>query len=165
MATAENKTWYSANCHCGAVRYRALLPPLPSTEVMSCNCAMCTRNGYLNLYPLRHEIKVRLDPGNAEEEASPGTDAVRNSTLGLGYYPLEAKGTEHVFCLKCGSSLWVDANGGEKGALDGEPDIVAINVSDGLATLMKRCALALITGMKGAHAEGCQYGGVATQIF
>jgi hypothetical protein len=50
---------------------------------------------------------------------------------------------EHVFCLRCGSHVWVDANGGEKAyqaktekakakgdeEAANEKDIVAVNVS------------------------------------
>lgn len=127
----ESKIWYSANCHCGAIRYRVLLPPLVATaepiSVMNCNCSLCTRNGYLNVYPLRGDVRVQL----GEEEVLPGSPALRKAKEEvLGYYmPRGAgEGNEHVFCKKCGSSVWVDVKVGQQQVLGGEPDQVVVNV-------------------------------------
>lgn len=138
------KTWHQANCHCGTVRYRVFLPPLASVPnphpVMNCNCSLCTRNGYLNVYPQRHEIQVQIhrdmNEGN-RVEVVPGSETLRGDRSDvLGYYVYGVapdKENEHVFCKKCGSSLWVDTKGGEaqakKTMKDGEKDIVAVNVS------------------------------------
>ncbi|MCJ1407525.1 hypothetical protein MMC19_001596 [Ptychographa xylographoides] len=93
---------------------------------MRCNCSLCTRNGYLNVYPLRNEIRVQL----GSVEVAPGSAALRKE-IDLGYYTPKGagEGSEHVFCVKCGSSVWVDRLGGEEGkAVDGEEDFVALNV-------------------------------------
>jgi len=133
------KQWQLANCHCGTIQYRVLIPPLTGVsdprKVMNCNCHLCTRNGYLNVYPTREEIRVRLPPsspsrspsGRAQtnnevagerelEEVSPGSEQLRSIPRILGYYVMDygPRELEHVFCLRCGSSLWVDRNGGEK---------------------------------------------------
>jgi hypothetical protein len=160
MAASPEKQWHSANCHCGIIQYRVLIRPLARDpvphKVMNCNCHMCTRNGYLNVYPVRDEIRVRLPslPTSAGEhkadtkegeEVSPGSEELRSIPGILGYYVFDygPRETEHVFCLHCGSSLWVDANGGKKAfqamiedakakgddAKGQEKDIVAINVS------------------------------------
>ena len=55
-AQPEHEIWYEANCHCGAIKYAIKLPPLESMEIMSCNCSICTKNGYLNVYTKRKDI-------------------------------------------------------------------------------------------------------------
>ncbi len=55
-AQPEHEIWYEANCHCGTIKYAIKLPPLESMEIMSCNCSICTKNGYLNVYPKRKDI-------------------------------------------------------------------------------------------------------------
>lgn len=135
-ASPQLKTWHQANCHCGTVRYRVFLPPLAGGSnphpVMSCNCSLCTRNGYLNVYPHRHEICVRL---HDDTEAMPGSETVRKEKKDvLGYYYVYGgspdRENEHVFCKSCGSSLWVDVKRGEeKATKEGKEDIVAVNVS------------------------------------
>ncbi|MCJ1427574.1 hypothetical protein MMC29_005477 [Sticta canariensis] len=145
------KTWHRANCHCGTVRYHVFLPALAGVAnphpVMSCNCSLCTRNGYLNVYPQRHEMLVQIHhhhdiPGEESSqvllpESVPGSETLRSATEEiLGYYHVYGgalgRENEHVFCKLCGSSLWVDAKGGEEMAKqtrkEGEEDIVAVNV-------------------------------------
>ncbi|KZM27245.1 carbon-sulfur lyase [Ascochyta rabiei] len=43
---------YKASCHCGAFAYNVTTASLDnaSTEVVRCNCSICTRNGYLLIY-------------------------------------------------------------------------------------------------------------------
>jgi len=43
---------YKGNCHCGKVRFTATVSPLldDGHEVLSCNCSICARNGYLWVY-------------------------------------------------------------------------------------------------------------------
>lgn len=43
---------YKASCHCGAFAYDVTTAPLnhEGTEVVRCNCSICTRNGYLLIY-------------------------------------------------------------------------------------------------------------------
>ena len=48
---------HEGNCHCGAVRFTiTLTPPLPEQNVSSCDCSICTRNGYLLVYPLDKDV-------------------------------------------------------------------------------------------------------------
>jgi len=42
---------YDGNCHCGAVTYRVKTKQLTETEVISCNCSLCSRVRIL-LFPL-----------------------------------------------------------------------------------------------------------------
>lgn len=70
-------------------------------------------------------------------EVVPGSETLReNRSDVLGYYVCRLgpdRENEHVFCKKCGSSLWVDTKGGEeqakKTSKNGEKDIVAVNAS------------------------------------
>jgi hypothetical protein len=165
------KQWQLANCHCGTIQYRVLIPPLTGVsdphKVTNCNCHLCTRNGYLVVFPTREEIRVRLPlppssspssrspSGRAQtdnerefEEVSPGSEQLRSIPGILGYYVIDdsPRKLEHVFCLRCGSSLWVDKDGGEKAfrakiedakakgdeEAAKEKDVVVINVSRSL---------------------------------
>lgn len=77
-AQASNPTTYQASCHCGSTAYTVALPlPLPpptstetstspsgaegetekTTEIASCNCSICTRNGYLLVYVPKGDVK------------------------------------------------------------------------------------------------------------
>ncbi|EUC42644.1 hypothetical protein COCMIDRAFT_39327 [Bipolaris oryzae ATCC 44560] len=76
----DNCQTYAASCHCGIVQYSVLLsPPLPQCKVVSCNCSICTRNGYLLV----------------------GEDMLRDYSFGL-------KRNLHKFCANCGSAVWFD---------------------------------------------------------
>ncbi|KAI4957330.1 hypothetical protein J4E86_005804 [Alternaria arbusti] len=56
----QNCQTYAASCHCGSVQYSVLLsPPLAQWKVVSCNCSICTRNGYLLVYPERSQLQVK----------------------------------------------------------------------------------------------------------
>ena len=81
---------YEANCHCGAVRYAVHMPPLETLKVTNCNCSVCCKNGYLNVYPKRADVVFRS-----------GEDHMQQYLFG-------EKKCAHKFCPTCGSSLFVD---------------------------------------------------------
>lgn len=60
QTTAEENpqsSTHDGNCHCGAVRFTVTLtPPLLEQNVSSCDCSICTRNGYLLVYPLDKDV-------------------------------------------------------------------------------------------------------------
>jgi hypothetical protein len=95
-----NLTAYKANCHCGAVTYTVYIPSLTDHEVMSCNCSICSLNGYLFVYPLRHEVIFHS-----------GYDH-------LSTYAFGTKMVSHKFCPTCGSSVMIDCNGYGHAGLD-----------------------------------------------
>ena len=101
-------TAYAANCHCGAVRLTVNIPSLTDHKVMSCNCSLCTRNGYLNVYAERKDVIFHSGADN------------------LSTYPIQNMNA-HKFCSTCGSSMIAEALGEVS---DGEPDIISINVSN-----------------------------------
>ncbi|TID15984.1 glutathione-dependent formaldehyde-activating protein [Venturia nashicola] len=48
---------YSANCHCGQVKLIfTLAEPIQESEIIRCNCSICTKSGYINVYPLRKDV-------------------------------------------------------------------------------------------------------------
>jgi hypothetical protein len=101
---------YPASCHCGTVTYDVLLsPPLAQGKVVSCNCSICTRNGYLLVYPERTHVHVKS-----------GGDALKDYAFGV-------KRNLHKFCRECGSSVWFDPRMGEFG--EGPMDLLGVNVS------------------------------------
>lgn len=104
-APSPEKKWYLGNCHCAAIKFKVLLPSLDEHEVKTCNCSICSRNGYILAYPPREDL-VYLR----------GEDSMK------GYY-FNDKLAEHKFCSKCGSSILVDPHG-----KFGDQDWVGVNV-------------------------------------
>lgn len=90
------RTSYEASCHCGTVKYSINLPDLSSHQVNSCNCSICTKNGYLLVYPKPSEV-----------EWHQGYDTLK-------IYEFGHKRVTHRFCEKCGSSILIDFHNGEK---------------------------------------------------
>jgi hypothetical protein len=54
-ATSELKT-YRGNCHCGAFVYEVKLPEIKG--VGQCNCSICTKKGYLWVFPSTENFKI-----------------------------------------------------------------------------------------------------------
>ncbi|KAL8723052.1 MAG: hypothetical protein Q9225_000594 [Loekoesia sp. 1 TL-2023] len=95
MASTETpeKKWYNGNCHCAAIKFKALIPSLDEHVVRTCNCSICSRNGYMHVYlPRKDVVYLR------------GEDSIR------GYY-FNEKRVEHKFCPNCGSSVGIDPHG------------------------------------------------------
>jgi hypothetical protein len=107
----QNCQTYPASCHCGIVQYSVLLsPPLAESKVVSCNCSICTRNGYLLVYPERSQLQVKS-----------GEEMLRDYSFGR-------KRNLHRFCGSCGSAIWFDPRMAEFG--DAPPDLLGVNVCD-----------------------------------
>jgi len=105
----NNCQTYAAHCHCKTVQYEVTLsPPLSEQKVVSCNCSICSRNGYLLVYPERSHVQVKS-----------GEDALKT-------YSFSVKRNLHKFCGNCGSSVFFDPRMGEFGKT---PDILGVNVS------------------------------------
>ncbi len=104
----QEKSWHEAACHCHAVKYKVLLPPLyPPTKtwISKCNCSICSKNGYLIVYPLREEVVF-----------TEGYDKLKD-------YRFATKTRDHKFCPECGSSILIDYLGKSK-----RGDVLGINV-------------------------------------
>jgi len=100
---------YDAICHCGTVQYTVTLsPPLAKQKVVECNCSICSRNGYLLVYPLREQFFLKS-----------GEEALREYSFG-------PKNNVHKFCGRCGSAVFFDPRMLERGE---SIDLLGVNVS------------------------------------
>jgi len=75
-------TKYTGGCHCGNVRYE--IDADLSSGVMSCNCSICSKRGYLLAFVAPEQFKLV-----AGEEA-------------LSDYQFNTKAIHHLFCKNCG---------------------------------------------------------------
>ncbi|KAF1993803.1 hypothetical protein P154DRAFT_527489 [Amniculicola lignicola CBS 123094] len=83
---------YPGSCHCGRVKYNAIIsPPLtdPECSVMECNCSICARNGHLFVYLA--DDKVIFEKGSIED---------------LTKYTFGAHKMGHFFCPVCGTNCF-----------------------------------------------------------
>ena len=105
---ASNAQTYDALCQCGAVQYKVTLsPPLEQQKIIECNCSICSRNGYLLVYPQREHVLL-----------TSGQEALKTYTFG-------PKRNLHQFCGHCGSAVFFDPQLPKQGQ---DVDIMGINV-------------------------------------
>jgi hypothetical protein len=74
--------WKKGGCHCGAVRYEALVPQ--EIELVACNCSICAMTGYQHL--IVPKDRFRLVSGKRK----------------LSAYTFETGAAKHYFCSVCG---------------------------------------------------------------
>lgn len=109
----SNARTYDALCHCGTVQYAVTLsPPLEQQKIIECNCSICSRNGYLLVYPQRKHVQI-----------TSGQDTLKTYTFG-------PKRNLHQFCGRCGSAVFFDPQLPKHGQ---DIDIMGINVGLELA--------------------------------
>ena len=110
MSVSPEKETYRANCHCGAVRFTVTLsPPLEDGYTpCNCNCSICTKNGYLLVYPLKEDV------------------VFESGTEDMSAYLFGGKNKPHRFCKICGTSILIDFS---ESKLELERSRMAINVS------------------------------------
>lgn len=70
-------------CHCGAVRFEAMLPE-PPVPALDCNCSICSMTGFLHVMVPHGEFELLA-----------GRDALTSYRFGTG-------AAEHLFCRTCG---------------------------------------------------------------
>ena len=100
---------YSGGCHCGANRFTTILsPPLddPQSTVSSCNCSVCSKNGYYFVYTRNADTK--WEKGGLNDMTG---------------YTFNQEKIKHHFCPTCGTSVVCSSN-----KEDFYPDILAFNV-------------------------------------
>lgn len=107
MAEAQELTTYKANCHCGAVRFTVRLPDLRAEKINSCNCSICTKNGYLLAYPQASDVVFLA-----------GEDILKAYRFGNRDKP-------HRFCSECGTSILIDFS---ESPFESERQHTAVNV-------------------------------------
>lgn len=89
QAPPPTKT-YRGNCHCGSFVYEVSLPEIKSAA--ECNCSICTKKGYLWLFP-----------GGLESPES--LNFVKGSLAELTNYTFGKSYLHHKFCPRCGTAL------------------------------------------------------------
>ncbi|MCJ1437089.1 hypothetical protein MMC27_006474 [Xylographa pallens] len=99
MATTPLKTYYG-NCHCAAFKFSLKVPEI--TNGQACNCSICSKKGYLWLYPPNEAFTVERGEGSLTE------------------YHSANKMFTHKFCPTCGTPIMAMAvmNGSEMIAIN-----------------------------------------------
>ena len=72
---------YQGGCHCGAVRFRALVD---RHEAILCNCSICTKKGFLHLILPKERFSLLRGEG------------------ALATYTFNTRVARHMFCRICG---------------------------------------------------------------
>lgn len=80
--TGAALTWRGGGCHCGAVRFRALLAD--KVEAQTCTCSICAMTGFVHV----------IVPKSRFELIS-GREALTGYTFNTGV-------AQHLFCRVCG---------------------------------------------------------------
>ncbi|KAK2766877.1 hypothetical protein FQN54_006191 [Arachnomyces sp. PD_36] len=129
---------YHASCHCRRIRLTIHLPPLESLTINTCNCSICTKNGYLVAYPLEGDVVVEsCGEGEGNEEMGMGN--------GMGEYRFGERRKPHWFCRECGTSMMVGF--GESGFVE-ERGLVAVNIRtfDGIEDVLDKLTYRKVDG-------------------
>ncbi|RAL03946.1 GFA family protein [Aspergillus ibericus CBS 121593] len=79
---------YDGNCHCGLFRFELRLHQ-PLETVYACQCDLCSKKGYLWLFPAEDEFEIRRGGGE------------------VARYRAQASHEEHFFCPTCGTGIFV----------------------------------------------------------
>lgn len=97
---SEQLTTHTGGCHCGDVRFEIQVPP--RARVLSCNCSMCNKLGYLHLIVDRDKFKLLTPEENIQT------------------YTFNTRIAQHYFCKRCGvKSFYVPRS---------HPDQYSVNV-------------------------------------
>ncbi|KAJ7764611.1 Mss4-like protein [Mycena maculata] len=99
MADSQAQT-YGGNCHCGAIKFTVTIPPLETTPLYACGCSICTKKGYLFVFPPKSTITVTKGAGSDGLGAGVLTD-----------YRFNSKQLAHRFCGMCGTAFGIVRNG------------------------------------------------------
>ena len=102
---------YKGGCHCGNIRFTAKLPDIRTTKIIRCNCSICTKNGYLLVYPKRTDFAF----GSGEDK--------------LSSYLMGSKTLPHKFCGQCGTSILIDFSQTDRKELGALKETAPVTVS------------------------------------
>ncbi|KAI0200154.1 glutathione-dependent formaldehyde-activating, GFA [Astrocystis sublimbata] len=118
---------YHANCHCGLVTFSVRLPDIASSKIVSCNCSICTKNGYLFVYPKREDVEFRT------------------GELQMKSYRFGQAKKAHKFCPMCGTSILIDFSEADR---EIERQVTAVNLRTfvGIEQLIKELDLKHVDG-------------------
>lgn len=110
---------FTGSCHCGKVRYEVTTE---LTSVISCNCSICSRTGYLLTFVPESQFKLLS-----------GADDLTD-------YLFNKHQIHHVFCKTCGIHAFARGKDGKGNAMravnirclaDVDIDAVTVNKVDG----------------------------------
>jgi hypothetical protein len=76
------QTWRAGGCHCGAVRFEALLAD--EAEALTCTCSMCEKVGFVHVIVPENRFRLLQ-----------GADRITTYTFNTGV-------AKHTFCSVCG---------------------------------------------------------------
>jgi len=113
---AQDLTSYHGSCHCGAVTFTVRTPSLLRHPVRRCNCSICSRNGYLFIYPKKKDVDFHT-----------GYDSMVPYSFGNNT-------GAHKFCSTCGSSVMMEFQVGDELCINErmikDIDFEQLNISD-----------------------------------
>lgn len=72
----------TGGCHCGAVRFS--IAAAQDSEMLQCNCSICSRFGYLHLFVLHENFELQ------------------SGKHALTSYRFGSQNADHLFCRICG---------------------------------------------------------------
>ncbi|KAJ7827631.1 Mss4-like protein [Mycena olivaceomarginata] len=87
MSETSPRIEYRGNCHCGAFKFKLRVSEL--NEALSCNCSICSKNGYLWTFPERDQFTV----------------VKGDESTTLKSYRFGKQTIMHKFCPTCGTSV------------------------------------------------------------
>ncbi|MEL7201888.1 MAG: GFA family protein [Pseudomonadota bacterium] len=82
MVCADERSTKTGACHCGRVRFEAMLPG--EITAHECNCSICTRLGYLHVIVPKRDVVMLGDQ------------------TALTTYRFNTGAARHTFCQYCG---------------------------------------------------------------
>ena len=85
MSSNEPLT-YKGTCHCGAFQFS--LADISIKSVIICNCSLCTKKGYLWIYPGRGQFQ-----------------STKGDFGSLQHYQFGVDKRAHLFCPTCGTGI------------------------------------------------------------
>ncbi len=81
VQTSDRETIYTGGCHCGAVRFRAIVT---DHQAIDCNCSICRKKGFIHLIVPPERFTLLS-----------GADALTTYRFNTGV-------AKHTFCRNCG---------------------------------------------------------------
>jgi hypothetical protein len=108
--TPHPKTPHSLSCHCRLVQATIHIPDFNLMPIVSCNCSICSRNGYIFIYVPVTDIEWRS-----------GYESLKRYRFGK-------RAVSHAFCDTCGSSMFEQREMGTGTLL--KEGMLGLNVSE-----------------------------------
>jgi hypothetical protein len=82
MERLSEKSWRQGGCHCGAVKWEALLPDAIVAD--ACNCSICAMTGFIHVIVPKSRFRLLTEDAPLSE------------------YAFNTGVARHLFCKRCG---------------------------------------------------------------